>query len=812
MEQLPALSFASLLRGLRADAGLTQEALAHVAGLSPRSVSDLERGINRTARQDTALLLADALRLTGPRRASFVAAARGKVLPSRPTNLPGQLTAFVGRVTEQSEVRALAGSSRLVTLTGPGGCGKTRLGLQVAEDLLDGWADGVWLAELAAVTDPDAVPAAIAAALGIQAQPAQPALDTLADALAPQDVLIVLDNCEHLLGGCAKTAETILRRCPKVRLISTSREPLGVAGEMLYRVPSLSLPEAGDDDGAAARSCDAVALLADRASAQGIHLDVSARAVDLAVSVCRRLDGMPLAIELAAARMRSMSLAELSDRLDQRFRLLTGGRTTLPRQQTLHAAIGWSYSLLTPAERLLLGRLSVFAGGFDLAAAEAVCGYGTIDAAEVAGLLGSLVDKSLVVTEPAAAGLRYRLLETIRLFAAERLAESDQEPAAAREAHCAHYLVVAEAAAPHLVGSEQGSWQDQLEADHANLRRAAEHAAGHPDGTAQVLRFGIALWRYWVWHDHCEEAVALLVPVLRRPEASADPALLAEALYSAACVTSDIDVTLSVQLCEQMDQVASQLRDNRLLAMSRGHLAWVYRRSGEHERARLLGQESVQRARDVGDDVLLAGSIVQYAATMSTTPLAMSLFTEAIACCERSGNVSEYYHLQANLGARALLLGDTPAARAHMEAAVRAAQAIGYSSAYAPVNLGLALRADHDLDAARRAFEEGLRLGRRTGSKGAMATALHGLACLAADMGDWPRAATLHGAAQALLDQTGNQWDTFEGGQAAESLEHTAAAIGEEQLRQAYEQGTGFSISQAIDLALGKPGPSLTPQ
>jgi non-specific serine/threonine protein kinase len=808
MEQQPALSFASLLRGLRADAGLTQEALAHAAGLSPRSVSDLERGIHRSAHKDTALLLADALGLSGPKRELFMAVARGKVPPVRPNNLPAPLTIFVGRETELSEVRDLVAVSRLVTLTGAGGSGKTRLGMQVAGELLYAWADGVWLVELAAVTDEDLVPAAIAGALGIQAQPGRPVLDALADALGPLELLIVLDNCEHLIGGCAKTAETVLQRCPLVHLIATSREPLRVAGERLYQVPSLSLPDAGDEDDAAGRSCDAVALLADRALAQGSGLELNSATIELAVSVCRRLDGMPLAIELAAARLRSMSLGELSGRLDQRFRLLTGGsRTGLPRQQTLQAAIGWSYSLLIPAERLLLSRLSVFAGGFNLAASEAVCGYGTIDAAEVAMLLGSLVDKSLVVTEPAAAGLRYRLLETIRLFAAEQLSETDEEPAAARGAHSAHYLAVAEGAAPHLVGSEQAIWQDRLEADHANLRRAAEHAAVLTDGTSRVLRFGIALWRYWVWHNRSDEAASLLVPVLRRPEASADPALFAEALYGAASMTSDIDAATSVQLSEQMDQVASQLRDNRLLAMSRGHLAWVYRRSGDHERARRLGRESVQRARELGDDVLLAESIIQYAATIATTPEAMSLFTEGIACCERSGNVSDYYHLQANLGSRALLLGDIPAARNHMEAAVRAAQLIGYPTPYAPGNLGLALRLGHDPDGARNAFEECLRLGRRTGSKGAMALCLHGLACLAADMGDWHRAATLHGAAQALLDQTGIQWDSFECGQRAQSLDQTAAAIGDEQLRQAYDAGTALSISHAVDLALSTSSP-----
>ena len=423
------------------------------------------------------------------------AALRSLGNPALPNNLPAQLSAFIGRDREVAEVRALVESCRLVTLTGAGGAGKTRLGLQVAAELLDGSGDGVWLVELAAVTDQDAVPPAISRALRLAARPGRPVLEALLDALALQDVLIVLDNCEHLIGGCAKTAEAIVRRCPRVHLLATSREPLGVGGEAIYRVPSLSLPGPDDTGPAAAGSCDAVALFADRARANGVALSVGEQAGPVVVSVCRRLDGMPLAIELAAARLRSMSLAELHDRLDQRFRLLTGGsRTALERQQTLGATVGWSYSLLTGAERLLLGRLSVFAGGFDLGAAEAVCGSGRLDVLDVADLLGSLVDKSLVVAERARDGLRYRLLETIRLFAAERLLEAgDDEAAAAAAAHCAHFLSVAEAAAPYLTGPEQGSWLARLHADQANLRHAAGYAASRPDGTALVLRLGVAL-------------------------------------------------------------------------------------------------------------------------------------------------------------------------------------------------------------------------------------------------------------------------------------------------------------------------------
>ena len=597
--------------------------------------------------------------------------------PALPNNLPAQLAPFIGRERELTDVRALVGSCRLVTLTGAGGAGKTRLGLQAAAELLDGSGDGVWLAELATVTDQDQVAAVVTGALQIAAQPGRPALDTLADALGPQDILIVLDNCEHLIGACAKTAEAILQRCPKVHLLVTSREPLGIAGETIYRVPSLSLPAPGESGEAVAAACDAVALFAARAREQGAGLALDADSIPLVVSVCRRLDAMPLAIELAAARLRSMSLAELAGRLDQRFRLLTGGsRTALERQQTLRATVDWSYSLLTGAEQVVLGRLSVFAGGFDLAAAEAIGGSGDIDAVEVPGLLGSLVDKSLVVAEPAGTGLRYRLLETIRMFAAERLAETGEEAAAARRAHCAHYLALAEATAPHLAGPQQAGWFGRLEADQANLRRAAEHAAGEPDGTADVLRFGVALWRYWDARSRHEEAAGLLVPVLSRPEAGADPTLFAEALVFAANHTMFTDLPTSLQLAEKADEVADGLGDDRLLILSREMLCWAYDFAGQPERARPLGAEAVARARQLGDDELLRMSLDAYALTVDVAASG-PLYAEALACAERSGDLFYEQVLHNNAGWAALEMGDIPGARAHMEASIRATEALG---------------------------------------------------------------------------------------------------------------------------------------
>jgi predicted ATPase len=729
--------------------------------------------------------------------------------PALPNNLPAQLSAFIGRDREVAEVRALVESSRLVTLTGAGGAGKTRLGLQVAAELLDGSGDGVWLAELAAVTDEDAVPAAICEALRVTGQPGRPALEALLDALALQDALIVLDNCEHLIGGCAKTAEAIARRCPRVHLLATSREPLSIGGEVIYRVPSLSLP-GPEDSGFAPGSSDAVALFVERARAHGVALAVDGQAGPLVVSVCRRLDGMPLAIELAAARLQSMSLGELHDRLDQRFRLLTGGsRTALERQQTLRATVEWSYSLLTGAERVLLGRLSVFGGSFDLAAVEAVCGSGELDMLDVADLLGSLVDKSLVVAEQAGEILRYRLLETIRLFAAERLAEAgDADAAAVAAAHCAHFLAVAEAAAAYLTGPDQGSWLARLDADQANLRRAAGYAAGDPDGTTLVLRLGVAPYRYWWARSRNQEPFGLLVPVLRRPDARADPALFVMALATAVRPAVLIDMATARQFTEQAVGLARPLGDDRLLTTSLAARCVACFMAGEPEAGRPFGQEAVERARSLGDDVLLGSSLLVYLMTIDPARSG-PLIAEAIACTERSGDHLVSSFLRGIAGFHALSAGDVPAARAHLEAAAQAGQQIGYEDTSVRLTLGGVLRAEGDLDGARSTFEASLRISRRNGNSIGMANAIFGLAVLAGDAGDWDRAAVLHGAAQAFLDPVSNQWHEFAVRERRDSLGQARAHLGDEQLERAYAQGMALSPEKALDLALPRAGPRL---
>jgi predicted ATPase/class 3 adenylate cyclase len=726
-----------------------------------------------------------------------------RTLAERTSNLLLQVSSFVGRDRELSEIRALMASCRLVTLTGAGGCGKTRLGLQLAAELLDGSGDGVWLVELAALSDEQAVVPAISEALGMARQPGRPVLEALLDALAPQAMLIVLDNCEHLIGACAKAADAILRRCPKVHLVATSREPLGIGGETIYRVPPLSLPEPGDT-GVQAESSDAVALFVDRARAHGTSLSIDEQTGPLIAAICARLDGLPLAIELAAARLPSLSLNGLADRLDQRFRLLTGGSRTAPeRQQTLRATVEWSYSLLHGAERLLLRRLPVFAESFGLDAVEAVCGFGDIEALDVTGLLGSLVDKSLVVAESAGPVLRYRLLDTIRQFAADRLAEDGDEAAAMAAAHCQHFLVLAEAAALHLTGPDQGRWLARLDADQANLRRAAAHAASRPDGTAQVLRLGVALHRYWMARSREEEAAALLLPVLDRPEASADPELFGTALVTAATVACRVDMARALQLGEQALKLARQLGADRLLINTLAALSAVYYLAGEPERGLSLGQEAVQCARQLGDDVLLGVSLMNYLlcdALIGPTD-AGPLFTEAIACAQRSGDHLLASNLNNDAGVYALRTGDIHAARAYLQHAAQAMRAIGGEILDLPINMGWVLRQDNDPDGARSSLEAALRMSRRIGDHTGIAYASLGLACLAADVGDWHRAAVLHGAAQAFLGPTGQPWQELEARYRRESIDQVRTHLGQEQFEQAHAEGMALSSDDALDLA-----------
>jgi non-specific serine/threonine protein kinase len=418
------------------------------------------------------------------------------------------------------------------------------------------------------------------------------------------------------------------------------------------------------------------------------------------------------------------------------------------------------------------------------------------------------VDKSLVVAEPAGPALRYRLLETIRQFAAERLAEPGRDEAAAvAEAHCAHYLAAAETAAPHLTGPDQGKWFARLDADLANLRRAAEYASSIPAGTAQVLRFGVALRRYRMARSHDEEAFALLRPVLDRPQAQADLELFGAALVSAVFAARFVHGAAALRLGQQAVKLARQLDADQLLIESLAVLSATYYYAGQPKRGLPPGREAVRRARKLGDDVLLGVSLANYLLCDALIDPAGAgpLFTEAIACTRRSGDHFFASFLNNSAALQALRARDIPAARAYLHQAAEAMRAIGDTSPNVPINLGWVLRQDNDPDGARASFEAVLRMSRRIGDRYGIAYASLGLACLATDAADWQRAAILHGVAQAFLDRTGQPWEQLEARYRQDSLDQVRAHLGHEQFELAHAKGTALGFDEALDLASVKP-------
>jgi predicted ATPase/class 3 adenylate cyclase/DNA-binding CsgD family transcriptional regulator len=780
---------------------VTAAAYALVAGRLPGGIGLRDLGEQRLRDLGRAERV---FQVTGSGLAEGFGVLRSLDHPALRHNLPSQATSFVGRVAELAELRALmSGGSRLVTIAGPGGIGKSRLALQAAADVLDGTGDGVWLVEFAPVAEPELVARTAAAALGVREVPGRPTLDTLIDALGDQDLLLILDNAEHVLGAVAELADAIIRSCPQVCLLVTSREPLGASGEHVFRVPGLTVPPADLAAPGRLAAFESVQLFAQHAALHQRGFTVDDANAAAVAAICVRLDGIPLALELAAARLGSLSASEINARLDQRFRLLTtGNRTALPRHQTLRALIDWSYDLLSPDERSVFDRLSVFAGAWTLDAAEAVACGGDVAEWQVLDLLAALVGKSLVQAEVIHGSTRYRLLETVRHYAAERLAlRASSDLRDARVAHRDHYLALAEAAAAHLTGPDQGSWLDRLDADQANLRRAGEHAIGDPDGTGLVLRLGVALYRYGIARSRQQQALELLMPAVRRPDAGADPALFAAALVTAAHTASWVDIGASRHLAEQAVQVARQLGDDRLLSGALAALCTAWHFGGETQTGRPFGQESVERARRLGDDVLLGESLAHYVLTVDPVR-SPQLVSEAIACTERSGDHLYNCLLHNNAGIHALMVEDIPVARAHLEAVAKAAQQVGWESAELPANVGLMLRAEGDLDGARSMFEASLRSSRRSGYRRGMAYGFLYLTCVAGDLGDWDRAAVLHGSVQAFQDRTGAPWDDFDARYRQDSLVRARAHLGDEQLERAYAQGMALSLEKALDLAL----------
>jgi non-specific serine/threonine protein kinase len=787
-------SFSTVLRSYRLAAGLSQQELAERAGLSLRAVSDLERGRRRAPYPDTVRRLARALRLTTAERARLEAASRRQAGasgitppgPDRVTNLPIQVTSFVGREQEMVEVERLLAATRLLTLTGAGGCGKTRLALQVAGSVADAHADGVWLVDLAPLTDPTLVGQAVAAALGLQESTGQPIVSRLLAVLTAKRLLLVLDNCEHLIEACARLADALLRGCPGVTILATSREPLGIAGEVAWRVPSLSLP-AESDTAAPSEPEDlavyeAIRLFVERTASMQPRFTLTPQNAPAVVQICRRLDGIPLAIELAAARTRMLTVEQIAARLDDRFRLLTGGGRTSPsRQQTLRATNDWSHDLLTGSERALFRRLAVFAGGWTLEAAEAVGAGEGVDGPDVLDVLGQLVEKSLVLVDEAGAEARYRLLETVRQYAAEKLEEAGEE-ANVRARHAGWCLALTERAERRLEGADQLVWFARLDAERDNLRAALEWSL---DADPQAgLRLAGGIWPFWQLRAHYAEGERWLDNVIARapePTAPRAKALLGAGLLARAQARKTIArawLEEALPLCRALGdrrQLALALRelgyllgeqgdrargralleegfalaradgDERGLGAALFMLAGVAAQDGNAARARALGEASLLTLRRVGDRWLLGralGFLGIVALEGGDCARARALWEEALPLAQALGapNLTAVHHVR--LGWAALWQGDAERAEAHYESVRTLAErhALPTSLAHALTGLGRAAQVRGDGARATALLAESLAIHVERGATQGIGEAQYGLGLAARDLGDWARA------------------------------------------------------------------------
>jgi predicted ATPase/class 3 adenylate cyclase/DNA-binding CsgD family transcriptional regulator len=720
------------------------------------------------------------------------------------TNLPPQVSSFIGREGELDEVRALVGGARLVTLTGVGGAGKTRLGLEVAARLLDGTGDGVWFADLASLADPDLVPVTVADVLGVRQEPGHPVTDTVVQAVGQRGLLVLLDNCEHVIGACAKLADALLRGCPNLALLATSREPLGIGGERVYRVPSLGVPAEGADAEEIWAS-EAVRLLADRAAAQGVPLAEDEETAELAGRICRRLDGIPLALELAAARLRVMRAAELEARLDERFSLLTGGsRAGLPRQRTLRAMVDWSWELLNPAERAVLAALSVFAGGFGLPAAEAVAADQEVSPGEVVGLLGALVDKSLVQFGDAGTGPgRYRLLETVRQYAADQLDALGPAIAdAARNAHRDYYLALAEAAAPHLVGPGQAAWLDRLDAELGNLRAAITVSLAQAD-PEPGLRLAASLREFWHARGHAAEGGGALRALLDTRAAQGTTLPRARALASAASLLQQTGgYAMAGDYCEEGLAIARAAGDEHLVAdLLHGH-AWVLLRQGQHGAALPVIESGLALARRLGEPhltgrLLFARSYATYLAGDDAG--AARDAAESLRLFRHAGDRIQVGATLGSLGNYELSAGDLDAARRHLIESLDIARALNARDdiVYEAFNLGLAEYLGGSPGAAEALFAESLDLAGRVGMKAVMAYALIGLAMADQGVTDPGRSARLHGAADQALADLGHALEPLEERLADQDRRRLRAAMGTKAFEAEYAAGRTLDLTLA---------------
>lgn len=664
-------------------------------------------------------------------------------LDQLPNNLPLELTSFIGREREMAEVKRLVTSTRLLTLVGAGGLGKTRLALHVAAEFVDGVPDGVWMVELASLSDAALVPQAVASALHVHEQPGRALTATLVEHLQHKHLMIILDNCEHLLDACAQLTHTLLSACPDLRILATSRQNLGVVGETVWSVPPLSAPDpARLGSREQVTAFEAVRLFIDRATAIRPDLVITAADIPLLAQVCHRLDGIPLAIELAAARVKVLSIEQIAARLQDRFRLLVGGSRTAPhRHQTLRAVMEWSCGLLSEPEQVMFRRLAVFSGGCTLDAAETICAGGAIERDRVLDLVSQLVDKSLVIARTQGPEARFHMLETIREYARENLTETG-DARATRDRHRDWFQRFAEQADATASAADEG-WLDRLQIEHDNLRAALDHSIEARAGEA-ALRLAGALRRFWLIRGYWAEGRQYLETALTVTDTNGTPRT--RALAGAAILAqSQGDYERAEVLSRERLTLQRALGDKRGIADSLNSLGIAMLERGDYRAARELLDESLAYGREVDDPQATASALINLANVAEHEgdyETAGRLCEESLELFRTIGDRRGSAFALNLLGLVASDQGDYAAARTRFEAGLAMRRELGDKRGIAGslLQLGMVARKHGDHELARSYYDESLEIHRVLGDKRGIATTLMSLGLVAWRQGDSPRA------------------------------------------------------------------------
>ena len=698
------------------------------------------------------------------------------------TNLPVPITSFIGREKEVEEIIKLLGKNRLVTLTGAGGMGKTRLAIQSANKLVGKFRDGVWWIELVALNDASLVPQAVAKAVDVREIPNQPLMETLAENLGAKQILLVMDNCEHLISACAQLADRLLSECKNLKILATSREALDILGETVWHAPSLSLPDTPEALGIKSLSkYESLRLFTERAEVLQPQFRLTEQNAQAIVQICHRLSGMPLAIELAAARIKMMTVEEIASRLHDRFSLLTSGnRTALPRQQTLRAAIDWSHDLLTEPERILFRRLSIFAGGFKLDATEAVCGFRELEQSEVLDLLGRLVDKSLVdvETDSVLNETRYRLLETIREYARKKLEEAG-EIEDAIERHLQFFATFASVAGEGIKSFEQIAWFQRLDREVDNLRAAMNWPV-----KKDLSRLSMQKNQYLIvgsldmfWESrYRREITETLKKILELDDSNEPTKEKAKALATGGFVLWSLNELSDAHVyLEESIEIADQLGDQWTLALSLGFLGWTFDSLGEYATAKIYLERSVAIARSLGEDgKYIAGQSLAFLGDIpywqGNLPEARKLYEESISFVREIDNRNTLTYPLRRLGYITLLEADF----------VHAAELFG----------------------------ESLEINRQLGHMLGITACLAGFAAMNLARGKREKSAILCGSVENLLERFGGPFffaDTVEYKRCVTQLN---ATFDQKALSAAWSKGRIMTLEHAIEFALKEAKPS----